>query len=64
MTAAELNDSTLCAEGPTFLKELNTSWPTSPARNPKRVDGRERRTHTLTHAGNVGNDPLIVSLTI
>ena len=59
MTAAELNDSTFWAEGPTFLKEPETSWPTSPSRNPKPVDGNERRTHTQTHATNVRDDPPI-----
>ena len=59
MTAAELNDSTFWAKGPAFLKERKTSWPTSPVRNPKPVDGSERRTHTRTHVGNVRSDPLI-----
>jgi hypothetical protein len=43
MSAAELVNSVFWTEGPQFLKEEETLWPASPSRNPKPLDGCEKR---------------------
>ena len=59
ISAAELIDCTFWMEGPAFLKDDEATWPVSPSRNPKRVDGCERRALTGTHLTEQSTDTVI-----